>query len=423
MLTRTNVAPPVAQPRPRWEPGTPRPLTPGSTAAQALYHAWSGERIVVIDSPPGAGKSELIVSLAAHLSVNAGLRVCIATPTRAQALALTERCLSQMAAKTVTLSMSGLRPDQRPPGVGSGDDTERKVSIRTIANLAFSTPADSFDVLLVDEAYQATFASVSVAWNAAPQIVLVGDPGQIGPVVTVDTSLWANNKLQPQAPAPDAFVRMDGAVHLSLGQTWRLGQPSVDVLAPLYDFPFTSARRPTTLHLEGERQPEIAHVSSQPAPDHDDPALMRTVADRAVGLLGGDLSSEVVDEDGNTTVVSWKAAPGDLAVVLSRNSQCAAVNGMLGERLGSGHGVVVGTADRLQGGQWPIVVAADPLAGGVDARGHSTSLGRLAVMLSRHTHHLSWVHDGQWESYLVGRATSVQRARTVRRLLTGFPAA
>ncbi|MDA8358251.1 MAG: hypothetical protein M0Z95_18625, partial [Actinomycetota bacterium] len=59
----------------------------------------------------------------------------------------------------------------------------------------------------------------------------------------------------------------------------------------------------------------------------------------------------------------------------------------------------------------------------VDARGHSTSLGRLAVMLSRHTHHLSWVHDGQWESYLVGRATSVQRARTVRRLLTGFPAA
>jgi len=62
-------------------------------------------------------------------------------------------------------------------------------------------------------------------------------------------------------------------------------------------------------------------------------------------------------------------------------------------------GITVGTADRLQGGEWSAVVALDPIAGGISSE-HHTSVGRLCVMGSRHSAHLTWVHDGTWEQSL-----------------------
>ena len=41
------------------EDGLPR-IAVGSVTARALYRVWSGQPVTVVDSPPGAGKSELI---------------------------------------------------------------------------------------------------------------------------------------------------------------------------------------------------------------------------------------------------------------------------------------------------------------------------------------------------------------------------
>src|SRR6516162_772495 len=48
--------------------------------AQALLAAWSGDPLVIVPSPPGAGKTRLVVLLAAALAERAGMRVGVAAP-------------------------------------------------------------------------------------------------------------------------------------------------------------------------------------------------------------------------------------------------------------------------------------------------------------------------------------------------------
>ncbi len=79
--------------------------------------------------------------------------------------------------------------------------------------------------------------------------------------------------------------------------------------------------------------------------------------------------------------------------------------------------VVVGTADRLQGGQWAAVVAADPLIGSNAGSPHTMALGRLAVMLSRHTTHLSWVTRTDWRDALSASEDADPLAHKVRSVL------
>ena len=64
------------------------------TLAAALFAAWSGDPAVVVASPPGAGKTRLVVHLAEQLHRRAGLEVAIAAQTRAQALDVTNRAVA-----------------------------------------------------------------------------------------------------------------------------------------------------------------------------------------------------------------------------------------------------------------------------------------------------------------------------------------
>ncbi|MBV9544373.1 MAG: AAA family ATPase, partial [Chloroflexi bacterium] len=72
-------------------PTAPAPHETDPTLAAALFAAWSGDPAVVVASPPGAGKTRLVVHLAEQLQRRAGLRIAIATQTRTQALDVTNR--------------------------------------------------------------------------------------------------------------------------------------------------------------------------------------------------------------------------------------------------------------------------------------------------------------------------------------------
>src|SRR5215471_19261472 len=61
------------------------------TIAAALFAAWSGDPAVVVASPPGAGKTRLVVHLAEQLHRRGGLEVAVAAQTRAQALDVVNR--------------------------------------------------------------------------------------------------------------------------------------------------------------------------------------------------------------------------------------------------------------------------------------------------------------------------------------------
>jgi hypothetical protein len=96
--------------------GTP-PLWPISAAphhteptlAAALFAAWSGDPAVVVASPPGAGKTRLVVYLAEQLNRRAGLTVAIATQTRAQVLDVASRRKSLFVARYRLLVLASLR--------------------------------------------------------------------------------------------------------------------------------------------------------------------------------------------------------------------------------------------------------------------------------------------------------------------------
>ena len=399
-----------------------RPLVTGSATARTLYRIITGERITVVKSPPGGGKTEMIVTVAAHLANRLGLSFVIGVARKEQGIALSHRLIQQIDPDRVVVTLNGVDQSLLPYGVltsavrgsKSGKGT---VSVRTIASLKMSRMEEQ-RLLLIDEAYQSTWEQVASAASSFAQIVMVGDPGQIGPVVRTDTSAYERLSKPPHHPAPVVFERHESAGTLSVDKTYRLGQESVDAIAPLYDFPFTSGRPQRTLtNHKGRVLAEIEHIAHPEVDRSEDVDLMWAVTHRAASLVG--CIQESVERDGSVTERALDQS--DVAVVVALNAQVSIVSGMLASL--DMDEITVGTADRLQGGEWAAVVALDPTAGGGAAE-HNLSLGRLCVMASRHTTHLTWVHDGSWNGTMpkVGGSKTTQLNRKVREALTAHPA-
>jgi len=66
------------------------------------------------------------------------------------------------------------------------------------------------------------------------------------------------------------------------------------------------------------------------------------------------------------------------------------------------------------------VMSSHPAIGSDESSEHSMSTGRLCVMTSRHTTHLTWIHDDQWKESVAGRSTSAAQGRKVRSALCQF---
>lgn len=350
---------------------TAPPLVPGSAVAKALANVWGGRPVTVLQAPPGAGKTTAVVTLVHHLAERVGLRVAAVCPTRSQALDLYGRLSESMGSERLELQRS----------LGGGWKQDCSVMVRTVASL-MTEQTISFDVVVVDEAYQVTFDDVARAASGIAQIVLVGDPGQIGPVVKLDPAMWPGRQPSPMLPAPVVFGARDDASTFSMDATFRLGPVTTRAIAPLYPFAFESRRPDRQLQLAGEVVPEVVWQPVPPTATPDDPALLEAVVARVAELTAADPQRQF-----------------EVAVVAARNSQTTAISALLDAQ---GLTMVrVGTADLLQGGEWAAVVALDPIAGvNGPASGHALHLGRLCVMASRHTHHLSWITTDDWQTLL-----------------------
>ncbi|TCJ20581.1 helicase, partial [Microbacterium sp. PI-1] len=230
---------PGTTPTPTAAPAKPASATEhlrNPTLARALFAVWSGDAAVVIDSPPGAGKTHLITNLAHQLHTRAGMTVAIAAQTRAQAVDVANRT-----AATGTPTVLHVDAEKgRPRDLDSTVTLTSSRSLRPGAGVIVATtarwhwvPANRtahFDVLLVDEAYQLTFGDLGALGGIADQFVLVGDPGQIDPVVTGATRRWETLTTGPQNPAPAALIAAHGddVARLRLPQTWRFGPDTTD---------------------------------------------------------------------------------------------------------------------------------------------------------------------------------------------------
>jgi hypothetical protein len=332
--------------------------------------------------------------LAGALAHRAGLRVGIAAQTREQAIEIARRAGRIGCRAKLMWPKNKPAPDSGAIPVASGAQIkfpadEGGILIGTTARWLYCNPYDlGCDVMLVDEAWQATFGDLGALGAFAGQVVCVGDPGQIAPVVTGATTRWATSTRGPHLPAPEALLAAhgDAVTVIPLPHTWRLGPVTTGLVQPVFypDLPFSSVRPPEHVAGPAGPLPEIGHRTLTATAGPADPALTGTCASRVRELLDR--------HELTTTAGTRPLAASDIAVVASHVNQASAIRALLADE----PSVLVGTANQLQGLERHAVVALHPLAGYRDTEAESefsADTGRACVMLSRHRAHVTVIID------------------------------
>lgn len=360
--------------------------------------------VVVVRAPPGSGKTYLLVEAVAAARADK-MRVAVATQTNAQAdevcLRLAER---SPGVKSCRFLGSGdmERAHAHVTCIRSGKDLPNgsAIVVATTSKWEFNAPTESFDVVLVDEAWQMPWSRFMGLGNIASRFVLIGDPGQIPPVVTVDASRWETAPRPPHHAAPDLILRDPSvsAVELELPASRRLPHDTVQLVKSFYDFDFGAYSGP------GERRLEV----TGPSRDGIDRSLDLLSAGSACGLTlpcpEGSPPFEVDDAVASTAVevaqrvlrrngraVAEDRAPGSRVTRLKpEHIGIAATHRVMNARIAEFlplelAGVRVDTPERWQGLERPLMIVVHPLSGVLEPSSFDLETGRLCVMASRHS--------------------------------------
>ncbi|MFD5440055.1 AAA family ATPase [Streptomyces tendae] len=387
----------------------PSTLTPGERADQAVSGILTGldtatGRGVVVDSPPGAGKSTLVVRATGHLT-SAGHQLMIVAQTNEQVDDLVDR----IAREHPGLEIGRLHASSHvlPPRVtghanitGStqaADLRDLPVVVSTAKKWSFVTPdkCAPWRWAIVDEAYQmrsdALLATAPLFAQDDSQVLFVGDPGQLDPFATVETDRWHGLTWDPLRNAVDVTLahNPDLARH-QLPVSWRLPETA----APLVEQAFYPFYRfiPGTTAQERVLSYDILPHGSSPLDD-----VLARAADTGWGHLELparhtlDQDPEVAEALATTAarllqrgalVNGEPLTASRIAIGAARTVQVEAVRARL-----DAHGVTgitVDTANRLQGREFDVTLVWHPLSGRQDASAFHLETGRLCVLLSRH---------------------------------------
>ena len=259
---------------------------------------------------------------------------------------------------------------------------------------------DEYDVLLMDEAFQTDAGRYYGVGSVAPTHLLVGDPGQLDPFSTMDDpDRWHGLEEDPLQTAVGILLRNHPETAVfAMPVTRRLSPNATRLVRAFYPGHAFGAAV-----LEGVRELRLTRAAAaygttlgvdQALDEASRSGWAYLVLPRAdvltadpdtieliVGLLTRLLarSPQLRDERN----VGWRELRmADVAVAVSHNDQKDYLRVAL-DAAGLG-GIVVNTANKLQGLQFEVVVAWHPLAGLPDADGFHLDPGRLCVMLTRH---------------------------------------
>lgn len=405
MNSRLTHAPPNSQ-----EPTMTTTLTPKQLVDRAyeaiLRTQFDGAPAVLVDSPPGAGKSRLVEYLSACCHNLRSERVLVVTRTNAQAKDLAARIGERLHTQEITLFLSSsIAPGHRVGALENVSVVSREdalpdgqcVVIANASKLSYLRAERSdFDVMICDEAYQLPEVLFSQIANLAARYVMVGDPGQLDPILDCDTTHWATDASGPQRSAPDALLarRGDQITRAQLPVSMRLPADSAPLVQRAFypELEFTSwdppgarglTQRAATGHALTDALLSLTrrgvtlghvrfggeHVGSR------DAQMASAIAETAAALVDGAI--RVRDYDGTRALT-----PGDVGVVVAHRAQVQDVVSALGPRLSSA--LLVETADRFQGLERKVILAWHPLSGAAQLDTFHLDPGRLCVMLSRH---------------------------------------
>ncbi|MEY9939314.1 AAA domain-containing protein [Streptacidiphilus sp. MAP5-3] len=397
----------------------PSPGEQADAAVAAILRAavHGSERGTVVDSPPGAGKSTLVVRAARELA-GAGERLMIVAQTNSQVDDLVDR----LAEKDPGLAIGRLHGSDatpaghalRHPGVVAStkvsDLRELPVVVATAAKWQWVKDVDPWRHAIVDEAYQMRSDALLAVARLFERALFVGDPGQLDPFSIVDADAWAGLSYDPsQSAVVTLLAHNPGIVPHRLPVSWRLPASAAPLISDAF-YPFTPFRAGTgpgdrrlllgapapltTPTLPGTLTRRLAAAADEVLdvaaasgwgllelpPRHTvrtDPEAVAAVAAVVARLLarGGSTLSERGEE---------QLTADRVAVGTAHRDQASAVRAALAA-LGVG-GVTVDTANRLQGREYDVTVVLHPLSGRPDATAFHLETGRLCVLTSRHRH-------------------------------------
>lgn len=366
-----------------------------------------GTRGVVVDSPPGAGKSTLVVRAAGELAGD-GEPLIVVAQTNEQVDDLVARLAGTAPGLRIgRLSAQEYVPTDRVlarPSVTVGsriaDLSGAQVIIGTSAKWATVTEG-SWAWAIVDEAYQMRSDMLLRIANRFDRALFVGDPGQLDPFSVVDIDRWTGLTWDPMQSAVAVLLRNcpDLPVH-RLPVSWRLSATATPVVAEAF-YPFTGFVAGT-----GPEDRRLALTTRAPRADALDEAVavaaergwafyelparhtVRTDAE-AVSACA-ELAVRVLRRG---AVAHSERAPGGVPVTADRiaigtahRDQAAAIRACLGDYGPVADGITVDTANRLQGREYDVTIVLHPLSGRRDATAFHLEAGRLCVLTSRHRH-------------------------------------
>ncbi len=397
-------------PLPATDPGAAADAAVSAILDATVRPAAHAPRGVVVDSPPGAGKSTLVVKAAQEL-VGAGERLMIVAQTNSQVDDLVDR----LAVKAPELTIGRLHSSDARPApealrhqnvTASGKPADllaHDVVVSTAAKWQWVKDVDPWRHAIVDEAYQMRSDALLAVARLFERALFVGDPGQLDPFTVVGTEQWAGLSYDPSGSAVVTLLAHNPAiVPHRLPVSWRLPASAAPLISAAF-YPYTPFRSGTgpgdRLLIPGTTGDGSAvDAAIDEAAEHGwsllelparhtvrtDPQAVAAVAATVRRLLDRGLTAH--SEQGSTPLT-----PGRIAVGTAHRDQAAAVRAAL-TALGvpvdssTGPAVTVDTANRLQGREYDVTVVLHPLSGRPDATAFHLETGRLCVLASRHRH-------------------------------------
>ena len=391
------------------------------------------ERGVVVDSPPGAGKSTLVVAAAASLAER-GERVMVVGQTNEQVDDLIDRMASEHGVLQIgRLSAQDYTPAPRVAGHANvtvrtavADLIDHPLVIATAAKWALLDTETRWPWAIIDEAYQMRSDSLLRIARLFGKALFVGDPGQLDPFSTVETERWLGLNWDPMSSAVAVLLTNNPGIPVhTLPVSWRLPATAAPVVsAAFYPFSgFTAATELSDRAMRWTTRPfglTSLDLALQSAADtgwalyelphrhtlRTDAEAVDACAELAARVLlrGAVAVSEQGAHDVTADRIAIGVAHRDQAAAVRRalRARAAAYPVLSGSALGNdnagpgntGSGnsgrdvtkVVADTANRLQGREFDVMIMLHPLSGRRDATAFHLEAGRLCVLASRHRH-------------------------------------
>jgi hypothetical protein len=365
-----------------------------------------GVPLVMVPSPPGAGKTHLVETVVVA-AVDIGLRVGVIAPRVEQTIDFMRR-LRALRTAVPTECLLAKERDLPPDLTAGGIATCRRFrdlsgarpglvvsSVDKLATIVADLPDSYFDLLIVDEAWQVTAKDFLLFAAATEQALLVGDPGQLPPLVRSDTGRLESRAHRVHWPAPRELLRrFPNSRVIALPATRRFPQDTVDFIQPAFypELPFVSSVP------DAERRLQFAAAGMHTPIDL---ALDRIAAgDSIVGVLleerhhpGGEVDVELVDLAAAVAarveqrqprwVGQRELAAHDIGCVDPHRDSGTATRRALSNH-GFSEDLVVTTPEIWQGLQRPLMIARHPILPGRRQTAFDLDPGRFCVMLSRH---------------------------------------